>query len=283
MKKDELKPDSLGAYLRRLRESKNLSLREAASHANISSAYLSQVEGGKRGKRKGSADHFGPHPQILKKLAEAYNIPANDLFTRAGYLDERENAEGFSEERETDRLFDFVIHDAMIKRIFTVVDKRSVINRYEALTGKRLITWAGEFDLKPSVQKPEFSGLRCENGILFADTPHTDLTLEEVAQELGTDKEEVEIFIANGWLDDRKDVHGNVLVTKDSLRGFKDYAMRDGLNLRRLIPKRQRPNTPKEFKEVKKRLDAIAEKELPEKIRQVGRALVEKYKLKSKR
>jgi tetrahydromethanopterin S-methyltransferase subunit G len=59
--------------------------------------------------------------------------------------------------------------------------------------------------------------------------------------------------------------------------------MRDGLNLRRLIPKRQRPNTPKEFKEVKKRLDAIAEKELPEKIRQVGRALVEKYKLKSKR
>jgi hypothetical protein len=240
------------------------------------------VESEKRGKRKGSADHFGPHPQILKKLAEAYHIPANDLFTRAGYLDERENAKGFSEERETDRLFDFVMNDASLKSIFTVGDKRAVINRYEALTGKRLITWAGEPDLHPSVQKPEFSGLRCENGMLFADTPHTDLTLEEVAQELAIDKEEVDKFIVNGWLDVRKDFHGKKVITKESLRGFKDYAMRDGLQLRHEYAKAQRPNTPKEFKEVKKRLDAIAEKELPDKIRQVGRALFERYKLKSK-
>jgi len=226
MKKEEPNPDSLGAYLRRFRESKNLSLREAARHANISSAYLSQMESGKRGKRKGSTDHFGPRPQILKKLAEAYHIPANDLFTRAGYLDERENAKGFSEERETDRLFDFVIHDALLKSIFTIVDKRAVINRYEALTGKRLITWAGEPDLHPSVQKPEFSGLRCESGTLLADTPHTDLTLEEVAQELGTSKEEVEIFVGNDWLDVRKDFHGKKVITKECLRGFKDYAIR---------------------------------------------------------
>lgn len=282
MKNDELKPDSLGAYLRRLRESKNLSLREAARHANISSAYLSQVESGKRGKRKGGEDHFGPHPQILKKLAEAYHIPANDLFRRAGYLDDGGNADGFSEDREIDRLFDFVIHDAILKSIFTVADKRAVIDRYEALTGKRLITWAGEPGLNPSVQKPEFSGLRCQFGSLFADTPHTDLTLEEVAQELGTGKEEVEMFIANGWLENRKDLHGNALIDKVSLRGFKDYAMRDGLRLRREIPKRQRPNTPKEFKEVKKRLDAIEKKELPEKLRKISKALLEKYKPKSK-
>jgi HTH-type transcriptional regulator, competence development regulator len=281
MKKELPNPDSLGAYLRRLRESKNLSLREAARHADISSAYLSQVEGGKRGKRKGSADHFGPHPQILKKLAEAYNIPANDLFTLAGYLDEKENSMGFSEERETDRLFDFVIHDAMIKRIFTVVDKRAVINRYEKITGKRLITWAGDFDLNPSVKKTEFSGLRCEDGMLCADTPFTDLTLEEVAQELATDKEEVEIFIANGWLDDRKDVHGNVLITKDSLRGFKDYAMRDGLQLRRTTPKRQRPNTATEFRAAKKRLEEIDKQEMPEKIRKIGEAAFKRHKPKS--
>jgi transcriptional regulator with XRE-family HTH domain len=282
MKKEEQNPDSLGAYLRRLRESHNLSLREAARHANISSAYLSQVESGKRGKRKGSTDHFGPHPQILKKLAEAYNIPANDLFTRAGYLDETENAEGFSEDRETDRLFDFVIHDAMIKRIFTVVDKRAVINRYEALTGKRLITWAGEPGLHPSVNKPEFSGLRCENGILYANTPHTDLTLEEVAQELATDKKEVETFVANGWLDDRKDFHGNTVITKESLRGFKDYAMRDGLTLRRVTPKLQRPNTATEFRAAKKRLDEIAKKELPAKLHKILETSLAKFKPKSK-
>jgi hypothetical protein len=199
-----------------------------------------------------------------------------------GYLDERENAKGFSEERETDRLFDFVMHDALLKSIFTVGDKRALINRYEALTGKRLITWAGEPDLHPSVQKSEFSGLRCENGMLFADSPHTDLTLEEVAQELGTSKEEVEIFVGHGWLAVRKDFHGKKVISKESLRGFKDYAIRDGLQLRQEYAKAQRPNTPKEFKQVKKRLDAIEKKQAPDRIREGGRAIFEKYKLKSK-
>jgi transcriptional regulator with XRE-family HTH domain len=282
MKKEEPNPDSLGAYLRRLRESKHLSLREAASHANISSAYLSQVESGKRGKRKGSADHFGPHPQILKKLAEAYHIPANDLFTRAGYLDERENAKGFSEERETDRLFDFVMNDGLLKSIFTVGDKRAVINRYETLTGKRLITWAGEANSNPSVRKSEFSGLRSENGTLIADTPHTDLTLEEAAQELGITKEEVEIYVPHRWLDYRKDFHGNMVITKESLRNFKEHALREGLQLCREIPRAQRPYTAKQCKAVKRRLDATKKKELPAKLRQIAEETFEKFKPKSK-
>ena len=37
-----------GSYLRQLRESKRLSLRQAAEAAQVSSGYLSQIEGGKR-------------------------------------------------------------------------------------------------------------------------------------------------------------------------------------------------------------------------------------------
>jgi hypothetical protein len=118
--------------------------------------------------------------------------------------------------------------------------------------------------------------------MLFADTPHTELTLEEVAQELATDKDGVENFIAHGWLDVRKDAQGHVSVTKASLRGFKEYALRDGLQLFRLIPKEKRPKTTNEFKEVKKSIDAIKEKELPERIRQAAQAAYEKIKSKSK-
>src|SRR5690349_17927903 len=103
---------SLGPFLKRLRESNNLSLRQVAQRAGLSSGYLSQIEGGKRGRRK-DGDYFAPHPQILQKLATVYHVEAYDLFERAGYFEEGGVSfyRGFSEERETDRCFDFVIHD----------------------------------------------------------------------------------------------------------------------------------------------------------------------------
>ena len=100
----------LGPYLKQLRESQNLSLRQAALAAGLSSGYLSQVEGGKRGRRR-SGEFFAPHPQILKKLAAVYHVSAYELLERAGYLKEQEDYFGFSEEKEIDRCFDFVIHD----------------------------------------------------------------------------------------------------------------------------------------------------------------------------
>src|SRR5208282_4338506 len=140
---------TMGEYLRRLRESRNLSQRQAAKEAGISYAYLSQIEGSKRGKRKKGDEHFAPHPQILKKLADVYHVSAGQLFERAGYLGDNQNIQGFSEEREIDRTFDFVIHDPALKQILTVLDKRTIISRYETLTGKRLISWAGEPDKHP--------------------------------------------------------------------------------------------------------------------------------------
>lgn len=71
-------PD-LGAYLREQRESAQMSVRQVAKAAGISNPYLSQIE---RGLRKPSAE-------ILQQLAKGLRISAEQLYIRAGILDER--------------------------------------------------------------------------------------------------------------------------------------------------------------------------------------------------
>lgn len=217
---------TFGEYLCRLRESRNLSQRQAAKAAGISYAYLSQIEGSKRGKRKTGEEHFAPHPQFLKKLADVYHVSAGQLFERAGYLDDKQNIYGVSEEREIDRIFDFVIHDSELKKILTVLDKRAVINRYETLTGKRLISWAGEPAAHPSVSKSEFSGLRCENETLYANTPNTSLTLKEVAQELGCAETDVKKMIDYHQLNAKKNDFNELVVEKRDLQKIKIAGVR---------------------------------------------------------
>jgi transcriptional regulator with XRE-family HTH domain len=227
MSETELKNLTFGEYLKRLRESRKLSQREAAKKAGISYAYLSQIEGSKRGKRKKGEDHFGPHPQMLKKLADAYEVSAGHLFERAGYLDnDQKNIYGFSERSEIDRIFDFVIHDPALNQIFTILDKRAIISRFESLAGKKLITWAGEPDKNPSASKPEFSGLRCQNETLYADTTNANLTLQEVAQELECEVADVEKMIQYGQLQDIENEFKQKFVEKKELQKFKHGAIR---------------------------------------------------------
>lgn len=69
----------LAAYLKELRITKNLSLRdvEKATDNAISNAYLSQLESGKI---------IQPSPHILDHLAKAYRVPYEDLMAVAGYI-----------------------------------------------------------------------------------------------------------------------------------------------------------------------------------------------------
>jgi transcriptional regulator with XRE-family HTH domain len=189
--------DSFGPYLKRLRESKGLSLRQAAKDAGVSSGYLSQIEGEKRGKRK-TGEHFAPHPQILKQLAEVYHVPAQDLFERAGFFEKQKDFFGFSEEKETDRCFDFVIHDPVLRRVLTTRDKKAIIERYETLSGHKFITWGGENSLLN--EKPGYKGLKLLMGALYAETVQVTLTLEEVERELGISADEVRTLIEHGHL-----------------------------------------------------------------------------------
>jgi transcriptional regulator with XRE-family HTH domain len=217
--------ETLGEHLRRLRESRKLSLRQAAKQAGISSAYLSQVEAGKRGQRKKNEEYFGPHPQILKKLAELYHISPSDLFARAGYLGDNAQTEGVGEQREIDRIFDFVLLDPFFRKELPVADKRAIIERYEVLTKKQLITWAGEPDTHPSVSKSEYAGLRCENGRLRTGTPQTGLTLSEVAQELGCTEADVQKMIQCNHLFATKNDYQELVIEKSEIYKLKKAAV----------------------------------------------------------
>lgn len=71
--------ESLGLYLKSLRGSTTMSLRdvEEATEKEVSNAYLSQLENGKIAK---------PSPNVLHSLAEVYGVPYATLMERAGYI-----------------------------------------------------------------------------------------------------------------------------------------------------------------------------------------------------
>ena len=69
----------VGDYIREQRNAAQVSLRQLAKTAGVSNPYLSQIE---RGLRKPSAE-------ILQQIAKALRISAEQLYVRAGILDER--------------------------------------------------------------------------------------------------------------------------------------------------------------------------------------------------
>lgn len=65
-----------GEYLKALRESKGLTLREVEKQTEVSNAYLSQLESGRIKQ---------PSPTMLFKLAELYGIDYEILLDKVGY------------------------------------------------------------------------------------------------------------------------------------------------------------------------------------------------------
>jgi transcriptional regulator with XRE-family HTH domain len=70
--------EPLGEFIRLQREIAHLSLRQLADLADVSNAYLSQVERGL----------YHPSAHVLKGIAEALEISAEELYARAGLLDD---------------------------------------------------------------------------------------------------------------------------------------------------------------------------------------------------
>ncbi len=127
-----------GDYLRRLRERQKMSLREAAAKTGVSVSYLTQIENRRR---------KPPGPEVLKKLAPAYDVSIRDLLKAAGYLDDVEQVkQATSEEDEVDRAYRFAISDPQFRfgtRItgeVTTDVKRFIVEVYEKATGRKLIT-----------------------------------------------------------------------------------------------------------------------------------------------
>ncbi len=74
---------TLGEYLRNIREIRRLTLREVEEASDVSNAYLSQLENGKITK---------PSPHVLHKLAAVYNISYETLMEKAGYISRSEKS-----------------------------------------------------------------------------------------------------------------------------------------------------------------------------------------------
>lgn len=67
-----------GDYIKKTRETKNMTLNQVALYAEISAAQLSRIENGKRGT---------PKPTTIEKLSRALKVDYNDLMRIAGYLE----------------------------------------------------------------------------------------------------------------------------------------------------------------------------------------------------
>jgi transcriptional regulator with XRE-family HTH domain len=87
--------EPLGEFIRLQREIAHMSLRQLGELSDVSNAYLSQVERGL----------YQPSAQVLKSIADALKISAEELYTRAGFLDEQAHAPSVEEAiRLDDRL-----------------------------------------------------------------------------------------------------------------------------------------------------------------------------------
>ena len=75
--------DDVGDFIRMQRRLGQLSLRQLADLADVSNAYLSQVERGL----------YTPSAQVLKSIAHALDLSAEALYSRAGLLDDETEAD----------------------------------------------------------------------------------------------------------------------------------------------------------------------------------------------
>ena len=74
---DKELPQDIGGFIRDLRQTAKISLRQLADRAGVSNPYLSQIE---RGLRKPSAE-------VLQQIASALRVSTPAMYLRAGLLD----------------------------------------------------------------------------------------------------------------------------------------------------------------------------------------------------
>ncbi len=125
--------NALATYLRTIRKQKGLSLKKVEKAAGVSNAYLSQLERGRRNP---------PHPDILKRLANVYEVPVTELLSAAGYLEEKQG----SRKQNVEQAFQHVITDpkyhygTRLKGAdLSLEAKRFIVEMYEKMTKRKLL------------------------------------------------------------------------------------------------------------------------------------------------
>lgn len=124
-----------GAYLRALRDKAGLTQRQVHELANVSSAYLTQVEKGQRNP---------PSAEILNRLAQVYQVKQEELLREAGYL---EGGYATLPDEVIERAFRFVCDDPefsfgtrLTHQGLTKEAKASIVMLYQKWKGKIILT-----------------------------------------------------------------------------------------------------------------------------------------------
>ncbi|MDE2682878.1 MAG: helix-turn-helix transcriptional regulator [Chloroflexota bacterium] len=123
--------EDIGALLKRLRG--RVSLREVTRRTGVSTSYLSQIE---RGMSQ-------PGANVIRKLAELYNVDAQQLLNRAGHGPQPDPYG--DEAMDVERAYRFVLDDPAFRvgtrpdGPMTINAKRFIVEMYEKFTGKRLL------------------------------------------------------------------------------------------------------------------------------------------------
>lgn len=121
---------SLGEYIRDQRRHAQYSLRQLADVAGVSNPYLSQIE---RGLRKPSAD-------ILQQIAKALRISAEQLYVRAGILEDNE------ENRASREVEAAILNDGSI----TERQKQVLLEIYDSFRRERAATAEHQGQAEPA-------------------------------------------------------------------------------------------------------------------------------------
>ena len=123
--------EDIGALLKRLRG--RVSLREVARRTGVSASYLSLIERGEK----------HPGVNVVRKLAELYNVDVQQLLRRAGHGPQP--APYSDEAQDVERAYRFVLDDPAFRvgtrpdGPMTLSAKRFIVEMYEKFTGKRLL------------------------------------------------------------------------------------------------------------------------------------------------
>jgi transcriptional regulator with XRE-family HTH domain len=113
----------LGEFIREQRRVGQLSLRKLSEQAGVSNPYLSQIE---RGLRRPSAE-------ILRQIARALEISSEELYVRAGILDERDTQPD-------------VVAEIRRDPVLTEDQKKTLIHIYESFRGEVEEQFSAEVD-----------------------------------------------------------------------------------------------------------------------------------------
>jgi len=130
--------NTFGLYLKGLRKEKGLTLKQVEKAAQVSNAYISQVERGLRNP---------PQPDVLKRLAKVYEVSQRELMVAAGHLED-DSSERVTREK-VENAYKHVIsdptyrHGTRLKGTHLSLDaKRFIVEMYETATGRKLMETA---------------------------------------------------------------------------------------------------------------------------------------------